>query len=290
MSYFSDTFGQLCRRHTQLTVAQMPDGSLPGYSAPGLLLISARQWTADAERPHALATRCRAMVGRAVCRQLRRRRLDDGRPVALRAKPCTPSNPTAWPACTARTRRLCCRRADVRRRQPDLAGRAPRRIFRPVSTRSCDDKGAMVFHMLRAELGDDAFTALLHDFYKQHAGKTATIDELREWRPRSFRRPRRATPPVNLLSFFSQWLDSTGVPEFHARLHRLSHTEGFSGGRQDPSGSRYLPHAGRYESRYRGKPGLQENPCDRHDFSNSRSKRSDGRSPTASSSIPTTTC
>ena len=29
-----------------------------------------------------------------------------------------------------------------------------------------DDKGAMVFHMLRAELGDDAFTALLHDFYK----------------------------------------------------------------------------------------------------------------------------
>ena len=33
------------------------------------------------------------------------------------------------------------------------------------------DKGAMVFHMLRAQLGDDAFTALLRDFYKQHEGK-----------------------------------------------------------------------------------------------------------------------
>ena len=39
------------------------------------------------------------------------------------------------------------------------------------------DKGAMVFHMLRTELGDEAFTSLLKDFYKQHAGKTANIDE-----------------------------------------------------------------------------------------------------------------
>ncbi len=34
------------------------------------------------------------------------------------------------------------------------------------------DKGAMVFHMLRTEIGDEAFTSLLQDFYKQHDGKT----------------------------------------------------------------------------------------------------------------------
>ena len=73
----------------------------------------------------------------------------------------------------------------------------------------------MVFHMLRAELGDDAFTALLRDFYKQHDGKTATIDEFREaGGARRFRRRKTDEPPVNLLSFFSQWLNSTGVPEF----------------------------------------------------------------------------
>ena len=44
MGYFSDTFGAFASQPT-ITVAEMPDGSLPGYSAPGLLLISAREWT-----------------------------------------------------------------------------------------------------------------------------------------------------------------------------------------------------------------------------------------------------
>ena len=41
------------------------------------------------------------------------------------------------------------------------------------------DKGALVFHMLRTELGDDAFSSLLHDFYKKYEGKTATIAGIR---------------------------------------------------------------------------------------------------------------
>ena len=47
MSYFSDTFGAF-ETQPSLTIAQMPDGSLSGYSAPGLLLISAHQWTTKA--------------------------------------------------------------------------------------------------------------------------------------------------------------------------------------------------------------------------------------------------
>ena len=48
----------------------------------------------------------------------------------------------------------------------------------------------MVFHMLRAELGDDNFTALLKDFYKDHEGKTATIDEFEKLAAKRVRRPR----------------------------------------------------------------------------------------------------
>ena len=44
LSYFSDTFGQL-ENGTTMTIAQMPNGSLNGFSAPGLLLISERQWS-----------------------------------------------------------------------------------------------------------------------------------------------------------------------------------------------------------------------------------------------------
>jgi TPR repeat len=76
------------------------------------------------------------------------------------------------------------------------------------------DKGAMVFHMLRTELGDDAFMAVLRDFYKQHAGKTASIDAFEKVTTAKAPPPAKGAPPVNLLSFFSQWLNSTGVPEF----------------------------------------------------------------------------
>ena len=83
MSYFSDTFGQL-ENGTTMTIAQLPDGSLNGFSAPGLLLISERQWTHETERPIALATRRRAMVGRSRAAGELRRHLAHRRSVSLR--------------------------------------------------------------------------------------------------------------------------------------------------------------------------------------------------------------
>jgi tetratricopeptide repeat protein len=76
------------------------------------------------------------------------------------------------------------------------------------------DKGAMVFHMLRAELGDDVFTSTLRDFYRQHAGKTASIDDFQKLSEAALPPPKVGEPPVNLVAFYSQWLNSTGVPEF----------------------------------------------------------------------------
>src|SRR5579863_7039496 len=45
-SYYSDAFGPLEPRENDapLTIAQLPDGTVPGFAAPGLMLISARQW------------------------------------------------------------------------------------------------------------------------------------------------------------------------------------------------------------------------------------------------------
>ena len=47
VSYFSESFGGL-EAEPSWTIAQLPDGTLQGYAAPGLLLISARQWTTKA--------------------------------------------------------------------------------------------------------------------------------------------------------------------------------------------------------------------------------------------------
>lgn len=211
MSYFSDTFGAFATQPS-LTVAQMPDGSLPGYSAPGLLLISARQWTT-----------------RANDRMLSQ--LAAGQWWGVQILPATSSDVWVTDGLSRYAEALYAEQSEgvagLNRALEDFAvGALMYEDVSPISQAGhlerysdqyhsvVDDKGAMVFHMLRAELGDDGFTALLHDFYKAHAGKTATIDEFRRMAATKLPPPKKGDPPVNLLSFFSQWLDSTGVPEF----------------------------------------------------------------------------
>jgi len=211
MNYFTDTFGAMAAQ-PDLTLAQMPDGSLAGYSAPGLLLVSARQWTGkvndrmlsqlaagqwwgdqvlpanasdtwitDGLSRYAEALYAEQSGGVAALN----RALEDFAVGALMFEESTPIN------------------------QADRLG-AYSDQYRSIVA----DKGAMVFHMLRAQLGDDSFTSLLRDFYKQHAGKTATIDEFEKMTASRIPPPKKGEPPLNLTSFFSQWLNSTGVPEF----------------------------------------------------------------------------
>jgi len=68
------------------------------------------------------------------------------------------------------------------------------------------DKGAMILHMLRWVLGEDKFNKTMREFAGQYAGKSATTDDFREVAEKSY--------GEQLTWFFSQWLDSTGAPEF----------------------------------------------------------------------------
>ena len=77
------------------------------------------------------------------------------------------------------------------------------------------NKGAMIFHMVRAQMGDAAFKSLLHNFYTTYGGKSARIEDfekLAQQLAQTAVKPGE-TPP-NLQPFFAQWLNSTGVPEF----------------------------------------------------------------------------
>jgi tetratricopeptide (TPR) repeat protein len=74
--------------------------------------------------------------------------------------------------------------------------------FQSLST----DKGAMILHMLRWVLGEDKFNKTMREFAAQYAGKSATTDDFREVAEKSY--------GEQLTWFFSQWLDSTGAPEF----------------------------------------------------------------------------
>jgi len=77
------------------------------------------------------------------------------------------------------------------------------------------NKGAMIFHMVRAQMGDAAFKSLLHNFYATYGGKRARIEDFEKLAQQFAQAAAKPgeTPP-NLQPFFAQWLNSTGVPEF----------------------------------------------------------------------------
>ena len=71
------------------------------------------------------------------------------------------------------------------------------------------DKGAMILHMLRWVLGEDKYNKTMREFAAQYAGKSATTDDFREVAEKNYGK--------QLTWFFSQWLDSTGAPEFKVK-------------------------------------------------------------------------
>jgi aminopeptidase N len=83
------------------------------------------------------------------------------------------------------------------------------------------EKGAMVFHMLRWEMGDDAFIKFLRGLLSQYADKpvrTANVQQVAE-----------AQSQLQLTSFFAQWCDGTGAPTFTNKytVYRLGSSRGF---------------------------------------------------------------
>jgi hypothetical protein len=223
VDFYNDQFGPL--PEPGLTIAQLPDGTVDGFAAPGLLLVSARQWlakpnerlladlaahqwwgseitpatSADVWVTDGLSRYSEGMfVEQNSGRDGLNRALEDYAVGALMFDDSAPV-------------------ADAGRLEPGTEE------YQSVVV----NKGAMVFHMLRAIIGEANFNALLKDFYSRFRGKSARIqdfEQLAEKRqaqpaPQGFKMgnaPATAsTEPASLRPFFTQWLHSTGVPEFN---------------------------------------------------------------------------
>jgi aminopeptidase N len=83
------------------------------------------------------------------------------------------------------------------------------------------EKGAMVFHMLRWEMGDEAFTRFLRGVLSQYKDKSV--------RGRDIEAVAEAQSKLELAPFFAQWTDGTGAPQFadHYTVYRLGNNKGF---------------------------------------------------------------
>ena len=208
---FSDLFGPL--PEPDMAIVQLPDGTLRDFSAPGVLLLSARSWdprgsdrtiaglvasqwwgnrvlpatTGDVWITDGLARYSEALYAEQNAgKEAGLKAIDEFAVGSLMYEDAAP---------VAQAARLVPYSAD----------------YRSVVL----NKGAMIFHMVRALMGDTAFKSLLHDFYTRYEGKSARNEDfanLAQIRADAAVRP-PATPP-NLRGFFAQWLNSTGVPEF----------------------------------------------------------------------------
>jgi aminopeptidase N len=83
------------------------------------------------------------------------------------------------------------------------------------------EKGALVFHMLRWEVGDDSFEKVLRAVLSQYKDKGVRTGE--------FERTAEEQSQQQLMPFFSEWLDGTGAPEFTDKyaVYRLGNNKGF---------------------------------------------------------------
>lgn len=85
------------------------------------------------------------------------------------------------------------------------------------------EKGAMVFHMLRYQFGDDKFLTFLKNLlstYRDKPVRTADLENIAKL---------TAGDSTNLTPFFAQWLDGTGAPTFQNKytVYRLGGGKGF---------------------------------------------------------------
>jgi hypothetical protein len=83
------------------------------------------------------------------------------------------------------------------------------------------EKGAMIFHMLRWEMGDEAFTRFVRNLLSDYTDKgvrTRDVEEVAEKQTQ-----------LQFAPFFAQWVDGTGAPQFTDKytVYRLGNNKGF---------------------------------------------------------------
>jgi aminopeptidase N len=107
-------------------------------------------------------------------------------------------------------------------------------MYSPEFQSLATDKGAMILHMLRWVIGDDKFDASMREFLTKYAGKNASLDNFEEVVEKVY--------GERLTWFFTQWLNSTGAPEFKVKytVYRLGHVAKPTSASQRPPGFRIV--------------------------------------------------
>ncbi len=214
--FFTDTFGGA--ETGRLNVVELPDDTLPAVWAPELAAISgsrtqdksgirllantiAHQWWGSEVSP---ATLSDAWITNGMSRYAELMFVEDesGRTALKSAILDVSAGALAYDTTPL---------SSVGRLNP----------FSPQFQSMTLEKGAMVFHMLRWELGDAMFKKVLQGALSQYTDKSM--------RSSDFEKVAEAVSQQQLTPFFAQWVDGTGAPQFVKKyaVYRLGNNKGF---------------------------------------------------------------
>ncbi|HEY1159137.1 MAG TPA: M1 family aminopeptidase [Terracidiphilus sp.] len=214
--FFTDSFGALESSH--LNVVELPDDTLPAVWAPELAAILgsrlsdksgvrllantiAHQWWGSEVSPRTLND---AWITNGMARYGELMYVEDesGRNAMRTALQDVSAGALAYDTIPL---------SSVSRLSP----------FSPEFQSMTLEKGAMVFHMLRWEIGDKAFLATLKGALSQYTDQGL--------RSSDFVKVAEAQSQQQLTAFFAQWIDGTGAPVFTNKyaVYRLGNNKGF---------------------------------------------------------------
>jgi aminopeptidase N len=215
-AYFSSTFG--IPESTQLSVVELPDGTVPSYWAPEIAAITgsyiggkndfrllantiAHQWWGSEVSP---ATLNDEWITNGMSRygELMYLEDDQGHGALESAIQDISAGALAYDTIP-------------------LASAGTLAAYSPQFQSMTYDKGALVYHMLRWEVGEDCFDKILREVATEYKDKGIRSGE--------FERVAEQQCQQQLTPFFSEWLDGTGAPNFNDNyaVYRLGNNKGF---------------------------------------------------------------
>ncbi len=201
-TFFSDKFGPLQNHH--LSLVEIDDDTVGGYSAPGLVALASRTLT-DPVNAEILAHEIshqwwRCLVSPATGDDAF---LDEG--LATYSSALWTEESAGESAFESTMHNVMVQSLSHEEVSP-IAQASHLHEFTPEYQSIVFDKGAMVLHMLRWVIGDNAFWKTLQTMATQDAYKTVSTAQFQKFAEQS--------SDQHLTYFFAQWVDSTGVPQF----------------------------------------------------------------------------
>lgn len=202
LAFYSDKFGPLPSSH--LSLVEVDDGTVGGYAAPGVLALASRAFSTPVNYrllAHEISHQWwRGLVSPASPNDAF---LEEG--LATYSAAMYVQQAAGDAAFEGVMRELeigALTHEDVM----PIAQAGRLNEFTPEHQSIVYQKGAMVFHMLRWVLGEEAFFKTLKAMLEQHTWGAISTDE--------FEKLAEKESNQELTYFFAQWVSSTGVPNF----------------------------------------------------------------------------